>query len=180
MESFGQSEPLTRRLKNILQLYAEGLSIFHEIIQNADDSLAKKVVFLLDYDSYSSASLFSKELANQQNAALLVYNDQIFTAKDFKAIKEIGSASKLDELKSTGKFGLGFNSVYHFTDTPMIYSDNNLVIFDPHLKYLPLNLTREPGIKIKMNPDIQSKYMDQFIPFYIFKEFLIIMIIRLN
>ena len=37
-EAFGQTEPLTGRLRNILELYADGPSVFHELIQNADDA----------------------------------------------------------------------------------------------------------------------------------------------
>lgn len=38
MEFFGQAESLTARLKNILDLYPEGASVFSELIQNADDA----------------------------------------------------------------------------------------------------------------------------------------------
>jgi sacsin len=38
MELFGQAESLTARLKNILDLYPEGASVFSELIQNADDA----------------------------------------------------------------------------------------------------------------------------------------------
>ena len=37
----------------------------------------------------------------------------------------------------TGKFGLGFNAVYHFTDLPSFVSGEYLVCFDPHAKFLP-------------------------------------------
>ena len=41
MEAFGQAESLTSRLKNILDLYPEGSSVFSELIQNADDAGTK-------------------------------------------------------------------------------------------------------------------------------------------
>ena len=34
----------------------------------------------------------------------------------------------------TGQFGLGFNSVYHVTDTPMFVSGADFVVFDPHVR----------------------------------------------
>ena len=37
----------------------------------------------------------------------------------------------------TGKFGLGFNAVYHFTDLPSFVSGEYLVYFDPHTTFLP-------------------------------------------
>ena len=36
----------------------------------------------------------------------------------------------------TGKFGLGFNTVYNVTDVPSFVSRDSIVIFDPHTKHL--------------------------------------------
>lgn len=57
-------------------------------------------------------------------------------------------ASKLDKLSATGRFGLGFNSVYHFTDVPSFVSGEHLVMFDPHTKYVPGASSVQPGIKV--------------------------------
>ena len=57
-------------------------------------------------------------------------------------------ASKLDKLVATGRFGLGFNSVYHFTDLPSLVSGEHLVMFDPHTKYVPGATSVQPGIKV--------------------------------
>jgi hypothetical protein len=46
--AFGQTEPLTRRLKNILADYTDGLSVLKELIQNADDAEASEIKFLYD------------------------------------------------------------------------------------------------------------------------------------
>ena len=48
-------------------------------------------------------------------AAVYVYNNVEFSARDFENLSRIGQASKMDKLTTTGRFGLGFNSVYHFT-----------------------------------------------------------------
>lgn len=60
-------------------------------------------------------------------------------------------ASKLDKLVATGRFGLGFNSVYHFTDLPSLVSGEHLVMFDPHTKYVPGATSVQPGIKVSLN-----------------------------
>ena len=43
VEAFGQHESLTSRLHNILELYADGVGILHELIQNADDVSSKRI-----------------------------------------------------------------------------------------------------------------------------------------
>ncbi len=60
-----------------------------------------------------------------------------FTARDFTNLARIGQASKIERLATTGRFGLGFNSAYHFTDLPQLVSGSDLVMFDPHASYVP-------------------------------------------
>ena len=48
-EQTGQYEPLTTRIKNILREYKDGIGIFKELIQNADDARATTVKFLVDW-----------------------------------------------------------------------------------------------------------------------------------
>lgn len=64
-----------------------------------------------------------------------------------------------------GRFGLGFNSVYHVTDTPTILSNNYLVIFDPHTTYVPNTSTAHPGIRLKLTERMIATFEDQFTPY---------------
>lgn len=48
MESFGQAESLTNRLKTILDMYPDGNPIFSELIQNADD--AGKINYIIIFN----------------------------------------------------------------------------------------------------------------------------------
>jgi sacsin len=45
---WGQSEPMTLRISSLLKSYTDGLAVFKELIQNADDAGATKVCFLYD------------------------------------------------------------------------------------------------------------------------------------
>jgi sacsin len=64
---------------------------------------------------------------------LIAYNSHPpFDANDFDSLQHLGDSLKRDDATKTGKFGLGFNSVYHWTDVPQILSDNNLLLLDPH------------------------------------------------
>ena len=109
-EAFGQAEPLTRRLRHILELYAEGPGVLNELIQNADDAGATTVKIVYSSHRYKSKSLLGPRLAEWQGPALYVYNDATFTESDFVNLSRIGQGSKLSRLETTGRFGLGFNA----------------------------------------------------------------------
>ncbi|CAM9133150.1 unnamed protein product, partial [Laminaria digitata] len=165
-ESFGQQESLTRRLKHILQMYPEGPS---ELVQNADDAGARTVRVMLNTREYGDGSLLSPAMSNWQGPSLYVYNDAVFTDRDFENLAKIGQASKLDKLVATGRFGLGFNSVYHFTDLPSLVSGEHLVMFDPHTKYVPGATSVQPGIKIRFaDTNLLEQFPDQFSPYLFF------------
>ena len=74
-------------------------------------------------------------MATWQGPALLSYNDAVFSPSDFKNISRIGQDSKLERPAATGRFGLGFNAVYHLTDVPSFASGDYIVLFDPHARF---------------------------------------------
>lgn len=47
--------------------------------------------------------------------ALYVYNNAVFTPEDWHGIQEIARSRKKDDPLKVGRFGIGFNSVYHIT-----------------------------------------------------------------
>lgn len=58
-EAFGQQEPLTTRLRNLLQEYNE-VQVLKEMLQNADDANATEVIFLLCEKSFETKRVFKK------------------------------------------------------------------------------------------------------------------------
>lgn len=165
-EAFGQHEALTTRLRHILEMYADGPGIFFELVQNAEDAGASEVSFLLDKTQYGTSSLLSPEMADWQGPALYCFNNSIFSPQDLYAITRIGQESKLEKPFAIGRFGLGFNCVYHFTDIPTFVSGDNIVIFDPHACHLPGISPSHPGLRIKFaGRNILGQFPDQFSPF---------------
>ena len=51
-ESFDVTEPLTKRLSGLLKEYPPGITILRELLQNADDAGATKVVFSIHLSVY--------------------------------------------------------------------------------------------------------------------------------
>jgi hypothetical protein len=90
----------------------------------------------------------------QRLPALCVWNNSIFTDQDFDGISSLGEGSKQYTIEKTGRFGVGFNSVYHITDCPMFISNNeDFVIFDPICDHFAEINQVEPGYRID---DIQT------------------------
>jgi sacsin len=89
-------------------------------------------------------------MAAWQGPALLSYNDAVFSPSDFKNISRIGQDSKLERPAATGRFGLGFNAVYHLTDVPSFCSGDYIVLFDPHARRGALAVMPKP-----LSPSLQ-------------------------
>lgn len=98
---------------------------------------------------------------------ILLICNIVFSVKDFAGFKDIGLGSKSDDPTSTGMFGRGALSMYHFTDVPMIISGSSFLILDPQQHLLPRNkhYRRKAGIKISLS-DALRHCPDQLVPFH--------------
>ncbi|KAF0529726.1 Sacsin [Gigaspora margarita] len=167
MFNFGQKEELTTRLKNILKDYNRKEIVFREFLQNADDAGASRFCVILDDSQYSTKYLLKPDTMNcWQGPAIWVYNDAQFSKEDFNSLCNLGKSSKQLQYDKIGKFGLGFNSSYHFTDLPQLISGTDLVFFDPQRTILP-NYSSGARFSFKNynKNHIFNKFKDQFEPF---------------
>ncbi len=131
-DGFGQRERLTVRLRGLLRSYPRSIGIVKEILQNADDAGATRVWMVWDGREHPTEHLPDSRMSRLQGPALLFANDQVFTETDFEAIRSIGESSKAALGPKTGRFGLGFNTVYNVTDYPSFISGRWAIAFDPH------------------------------------------------
>lgn len=167
---YGQSEPLTRRLKDILRDYTDGMAVLKELIQNADDAGATEIRFLYDERRNEDAQtiLLDAGMKGLQGPALCVFNDAVFTDDDLKNIVELSKATKESITEKIGRFGLGFNAVYNLTDVPIFISREFIVFFDPHTSYLGKAIPdkRKPGIRLNLRLSRKKiqRLVDQFKP----------------
>ena len=162
-ECVGQYEHLTTRLRSILKDYESSIDVYKELIQNADDAKANYVRVLIDYCTFPAMSLIEPSMKLWQGPALYFYNDAEFTDKDFLNILQIFGETKLHDKCKIGKFGLGFNTVYHLTDLPSFVSGRYIYMLDPHRKYL-VDENCPPGIRVDFIENNKSilEYRDQF------------------
>lgn len=165
-QEFGQQEKLTVRLKNIIKAYPSKKDILKELIQNADDAEASEIHFIWDPRKHGSTKTFGEEWNTLQGPALCVYNNKKFTDKDVEGIQQLGEGGKRNSPEKTGKYGLGFNSVYHLTDCPSFLSgDRMLCIFDPHLAVLATAKPHSPGGMFTVNQKFKTTFEDVYTTF---------------
>ena len=187
-EDYNPCESFETTISDTLGRYSIA-DTFNEFLANADDAGASKIVWIVDEcdeGPYASSSLLSKELQPLQGPSVLVYNDAgkpttlkyvevaaaeyciVFSQQDFDGFKDIGQGGKKGDDKSTGMFGRGAQSLYHFTDVPMLVSNDAFVVLDPQKQVLPTELTRRNqrrvGIKMPLT-SVNRLAPDQVTPF---------------
>ncbi|CAG8530439.1 10732_t:CDS:10 [Racocetra fulgida] len=159
LEDYEQSEPLTARIRNI--------------INNADDAGARKFYLIADDRSFNTrspdTSLLTPEMDVWQGPALWIYNDSEFTEKDFKSLRNLGRSEKSKDNTKIGRFGIGLNCCYHISDVISFVSGEYITFLDPSQKWLPKtgNPPRKPrGIRINfIEKDFKKRYSDQAKPY---------------
>ena len=95
----------TSSRKTQVSMYSDPTHFVYEILQNADDYGATEVLFKLSKDNI-----------------VIEHNGEPFKEKNVKAITYFGESTSRKDLVKTGRFGIGFKSVFAFTATPIIIS----------------------------------------------------------
>ena len=88
------------------------------MIQNADDAQAKEVGFLIDWrDDHPKGhgDVMFDNFEEYQGQALYAWNDAVFKKQDWNSLAKINQSSKKGEALKVGRFGLGFQSIFHIT-----------------------------------------------------------------
>ena len=147
----GQQYPIVKSIQTFLGQMAEGgaqpaTTVLKELLQNADDAGATEVSIVLD--ERIPPAVLSDQYKQFCHPAIIVRNNAPFRIKtevpedgqdDFTAIRDVASGHKRADSTAAGRFGIGFNSVYFLTDTPMIFSRREIHIFDLLHKVFPVN-----------------------------------------
>ncbi|KAL8802700.1 MAG: hypothetical protein Q9182_003658 [Xanthomendoza sp. 2 TL-2023] len=168
-DEYTPREKLTTTISDTLGRYSID-STFSEFLANANDCGATQISWILDTcvrGPYQSTALLSEELMALQGFALFVYNNRVFSENDFRGFKEIGRGGKTSDETSTGMFGRGAMTMYHFTDVPMLISGSSFLILDPQRRFLPLNKhwQHKVGVKVSL-ATARQRFPDQLRPFH--------------
>ena len=80
-----------------------------------DDAQATKVGFLIDWREHPSDDVMFSNFGQYQGPALHTWNNAVFKEDDWKSLGKINQSSKEEDVLKVGRFGLGFQSVFHIT-----------------------------------------------------------------
>lgn len=103
--------------KTVVELYAESAHFIYELIQNADDALAEKIQIVLCPDKL----IFKHD--GKKHFNITDDRDNACKPGDINSLVSVGRSNKTVN-EEIGKFGLGFKSVYSYTNTPYVYDDS--------------------------------------------------------
>ena len=99
------------------QLYSDRTHFILELLQNAEDALARR-----HRNTPNSTLPNSVNLVLYENRLEFRHFGEVFNSDDVKAITDVLRGTKTEDRAQIGKFGIGFKSVYAFTSTPQIHS----------------------------------------------------------
>lgn len=107
-----QNDRLSRILDKLsTNLYSSTNHILYELIQNADDNC------------YSNDIIPELVIVQTEGSVTLFNNEIGFSKTDVEAICDLANSSKIYRSLCTGKFGIGFRSVFTITNEPHIFSN---------------------------------------------------------
>ena len=93
-----------------------------ELIQNADDAKAEKIVFDITQDGLVVRNSGEFTYCGDLDSSPCAFEVEAGYSCDYHRITEVGGGGKLLQHENIGRFGIGFLSVYQVTDHPEIYS----------------------------------------------------------
>ncbi|KAI1233564.1 hypothetical protein IHE44_0004748 [Lamprotornis superbus] len=126
-----------------------------EVLQNVDDAGAGLVCFMRDRWQHPAKATFSEKWNILQSPALCIYSNSSFQQQDIESIQHLGVRGKQDQHDVTGKYGLGFDTVYHFTDCPAFLTKDTT-----HLYYMPTATTEKPGSMFAVDTEFTKNFPD--------------------
>ena len=89
----------------LANLYSDRTHFVYELLQNAEDADATQI-----------------ELRLFEDRLEVCHDGRPFNESDVRGICGLVQGTKKDDLTQIGKFGIGFKSVYAYTNTPHVYS----------------------------------------------------------
>jgi len=117
----------TRHLSFLGRLYTDRTHFVFELLQNAEDAGATRILF----------ALFDDRL-------VVAHDGRLFNERDVKGVCGVGEGTKAEDLTQIGKFGIGFKSVYAYTATPEVHSGDECFKIENYVR--PVKADSRPAV----------------------------------
>lgn len=107
----------TRHLSFLGRLYTDRTHFMFELLQNAEDAGASRILFRVLQDRLE-----------------VKHDGRPFNESDVRGLCGVGEGTKSEDLTKIGKFGIGFKSVYAYTSGPEIHSGDESFRIDNYVR----------------------------------------------
>ncbi|MBQ4034662.1 MAG: hypothetical protein II623_04315, partial [Paludibacteraceae bacterium] len=125
----------------VVDKYSEKAHFLYELFQNADDTKATRVRLILEekglYFIHNGAIQFSLTDPDEEGRGKPIGH--------LNSITSVGASTKIKS-SSIGKFGIGFKSVFQYTERPHIEDDNFCFSLNDYI--VPKLDERIPGVRM--------------------------------
>jgi len=109
------------------KLYSDRTHFIYELLQNAEDAFERANIQGIKARFKVEFYLFNDRLEVRHNGIP-------FDVNDVKGVCSILEGTKSEDSTQIGKFGIGFKSVYAFTKSPQIFSDDKTFQIDKYVQ----------------------------------------------
>lgn len=152
------TETIIQQLQDVLERYSSQ-DIIREIVQNADDAGAGRLVFFVLETGIPAAVQHPNIHPLLRCSAMLILNDGPLKKEDAKGIARLIGGSKQEDSSKVGRFGLGLKSLFHVCEAfffgPYRSPDPSIqgTLFDP---WIGIRSTPEYLDKLPQWTDVQT------------------------
>ena len=136
-------------------LYADPLHFIFELLQNTEDAIARQMT------RQPESRTISFSLTNDY--LRVSHFGAPFDESDVRAITSIAESTKTNSITDIGRFGIGFKSVYAFTDRPEVHSGVESFAIEHFVRPSAVEplADKEPGETVILLPfNSQSAYSE--------------------
>jgi len=112
------------------------LEVFGEFFQNFDDHSSEHIAFMWDPSSYNTERIIDERAFLLQGSALYICGTAEIGDEDIERMQRAGRSMKRAEFRTTGRFSVGMNSMYAYSDCPQLLCNDKLHFFDLGRKFV--------------------------------------------
>eukprot|EP00397_Hematodinium_sp_SG-2012_P000088 GEMP01000088.1.p1 GENE.GEMP01000088.1~~GEMP01000088.1.p1 ORF type:complete len:2901 (+),score=597.39 GEMP01000088.1:225-8927(+) len=160
---FGQEEDLVDRVVRLNADMIGADDVFPEFFQNFDDHGNNSVAYFWDDGRYPTESIVDERTKPLQRSALYICGTASLSDEDVQRMQRVGRSLKREDFRTAGRFGVGLNSMYAYSDCPQLLCNGKLYFFDLSRNFVA-NTTGTRGKAYNVE-ELHTRFPDSLAPF---------------